>query len=222
MFVHFEATRRHIFKFGKMHSFVARIAVDVVLIPPNEVIELATGLNNSFPASEAYDFVLNERTCIPHITLSMGIIAEEQLPEVNRRLGLLAQRYSALDLTIGEVSLSKRPDGRVMSGLEIMKTKALEELHLAVLAALSDLFTYDDVQTSLFFSPPPLNRVPTYWVAGFAKTSVRENYKPHITLGVGEPTQPVPALQFRASTLALCHLGNYCTARKILFSSTLQ
>jgi len=83
------------------------------------------------------------------------------------------------------------------------------------------VFTYDGAQKEMFYSPPPVNEIPLFWVKGFAKTSVRENYRPHITLGVGKPKQAIAPVQFTTSKLALCHLGNYCTCRDVLWSTSL-
>ena len=100
-------------------------------------------------------------------------------------------------------------------------TVELQKLHEAILNEMSSIFTYEGVQKEMFYSPPPVNEIPLFWVKGFAETSVRENYKPHITLGVGEPKQAVSPVQFTASKLALCHLGNHCTCRDLLWSASL-
>ena len=199
-----------------------KIAIDVVLIPPDNVIQLAIDINKTFPETGAENYVLDAKTCIPHITLLMGLITREQIPEVGRKLGVLAEKFSALNLTITHAKSSARPDGKVLSGFEIEKTAELQKFHETILNEMSSIFTYDGVEKEMFYTPPPVNEVPMFWVQGFAKTSVRENYKPHITLGVGEPKQEITPVQFTASKLALCHLGNYCTCRNVLWSASLS
>jgi hypothetical protein len=56
-----------------------KIAVGVVLIPPAEIIKLAIDINKTFAETVAENFVLDSKTCIPHITLLMGLIVREQL-----------------------------------------------------------------------------------------------------------------------------------------------
>src|SRR3989344_2197566 len=193
-----------------------RIAVDIVLIPPDNIAQLAIDINKTFPETSGEDYVLDAKTCIPHITLLMGLITREQLPEVSRKLGALSDKFSAINLIITHVKSSVRPDGKVLSGLEIEKTAELQKLHETILDEMSQIFTYDDAQKEMFFTPPPVNEIPMFWVSGFAKTKVRENYRPHITLGIGVPNPITLPVLFTVSRLALCHLGNYCTCRKIL------
>jgi len=199
-----------------------KIAIDVVLIPPDNIIQYAIDINKTFPETSAENYVLDAKTCIPHITLLMGLITREQIPEVGRKLGELAKKFSALNLTITHSKSSTRPDGKVLSGLEIERTPELQKLHEAICDEMASVFTYDGVTKEMFFTPPPVNEVPMFWVSGFAKTSVREKYKPHITLGMGEPKKEITPVQFNASKLALCHLGTYCTCRDVLWSASLS
>ena len=199
-----------------------KIAIDVVLVPPDNIVQFAIDINKTFPETSAENYILHAKTCIPHITLLMGLITKEQIPEVGRKLGALAEKFSALKLTITHAKSSARPDGKVLSGLEIEKTPELQKLHETILEEMSSIFAYDGVEKKMFYTPPPVNEVPMFWVQGFAKTSVRENYKPHITLGVGESKQEIVPVQFTASKLALCHLGNYCTCRDVLWAASLS
>lgn len=198
-----------------------KIAVDVVLIPPDEILQLAIDINKTFPDTREENYVLDAKTCVPHITLLMGLITKEQVSEVGRKLGAIAEKFSALTLTITHIKNWTRPDGKILSSLEIEKTPELQKLHEVILEAMSSIFTYDGVIRDMFYSSPPVYETPLSWVKGFVKTAVRENYQPHITLGVGEPKKKISPIQFCASTIALCHLGNHCTCREILWSSSL-
>lgn len=44
----------------------------------------------------------------------------------------------------------------------------------------------------------------------------KEDFLPHITLGKGTLDAKAGETSFTASRLALCHLGNHCTCRKVL------
>ena len=49
----------------------------------------------------------------------------------------------------------------------------------------------------------------------------KENCLPHITIGYGELSHFLFPEEFTASKLALCHLGNHCTCRRVLASFAL-
>lgn len=201
-----------------------KIVVDVVLIPPKEITKLVIDINNGFSETVKENLVLNIKTCLPHITLLMGVAEKGQLPKISHQLAALAKKLSAPNLQITHIDTYNRPNGKILSSFIIEKSDKLQKLHEAILKEMSLFFSYDNVQKEMFYSPPPINKVPTFWVKGFAKNSVRENYEPHITLGYGKPKQlttPIP-IQFKASTLALCHLGNHCTCRDILWSTELK
>src|SRR3972149_2922682 len=182
-----------------------RIAVSVVLIPPKDILQLAIDINKTFPDTITGNYVLDPEACIPHITLLMGLIARKQLPDVYRGLDSIAKKFSALNLTLTGHTTTARPKGKVLSSLIIAKTLGLQELHESILVGMTSVFTYDGVQKEMFYSPPSVSEIPLFWVKGFAKDSVRENYKPHITLGLGELKDTIAPVEFTASKLALCH-----------------
>lgn len=199
-----------------------KIAVDIALIPPKQILDLAMQLNQSFPDTAKEDYVLDAKTCVPHITLLMGLISRDQVAKVSAKLKSIAEKTPALDLhTIG-ITASPIPDGKMFSTLVIENTPALQKLHGTILEKLSPSLSWDDVKTDMFFSPPPVREISTFWVSGFVKNSTRENYKPHISLGFGEVNQKFVPIQFTVPTLALFHLGNYCTCRNKLNSFPLK
>lgn len=197
-----------------------KIAVSVVLLPPVGITELAIEINRTFPKTAASDYVLNAKTCVPHIGLLMGLIARHQLQATTQRLTSLCESFSRLRLTItGERSASQSDDKLAM--LLVERTSELRKLHEAVVDEMGSIFTYADVHRDMFCSPPAVNDVSVSWMKNFAQTSVREKYKPHLSLGIGDTKSLSAPIQFTAAALALCHLGNYCTCRDVLWSGSL-
>jgi hypothetical protein len=103
-----------------------------------------------------------------------------------------------------------------MSGATIKNTEQLTHLHLDVMSSLHPYLTHSDVQTHMFTSPPVVADVSTTWVQHYFDEQGPESFHPHITLGEGKVRQPERPVTFTAARLALCHLGSYCTCRKIL------
>ena len=59
------------------------------------------------------------------------------------------------------------------------------------------------------------------WVAGYRLKSSFHHYAPHITLGHGARPPAIEPLTFEASTVAVCHLGRFCTCRRVIRRWTL-
>jgi len=196
-----------------------KIVVDIALIPSEPIVKLAVELNRSrsFPDTVKEDYVLDAKTCIPHITLLMGLISRDQLVEVTIKLSSIVEKFSALNLRATGFTSSPHPDGKIFSTLVIEKSPDIQKLHETILEELKPFFSWDGVGKEMFYSPPPVRGISSFWVKGFGKNSVRENYEPHISLGFAELKQELVPVQFIASKLALCHLGNYCTCRDVLW-----
>lgn len=190
-------------------------AIDIVLLPPDNIMDFAIQLNKPWVKGIDDEIVLDKKFCLPHITLAMGLINDEQIIIIQKIMAEIADNFSPLELKITYVYTENLPT-RKISGLAIEKSPPLQKLHEMVMDKLVPLFTYDDVTKEMFYSPPLVSDVPLYWVGGFVKNDVRENYRPHITLGMGVPPKIESPIIFTASRLALCHLGNYCTCRDIL------
>jgi 2'-5' RNA ligase len=188
-----------------------KLDVDVVLLPSEEVMEKAIEYNKE---TNSKDIILNKETCIPHMTLCMGVVEEENLPKVNEILQEIADEFSALALTIPSID----PRG----GFSIEKNEQLQELHEKIMRELEPLLTHD-ATTEMFFSPPPVEEKSLKWVNKYHTDNSTENFWPHITITADDTDLQLDApIPFTASRLALCHLGNYCMCRKILWETKLR
>lgn len=203
---------------------VERIAANIALIPSKDMLDFAIELNRSFPETAPEDYVLDEKTCIPHVTLLMGVMARDQLPEISASLGGVAERFSLLDLRADSLSPEIMPDKsrKAFSSLSIERTAELQRLHEAIMDTMAPFFSWDDVEIGMFYSPPRVREVSSHWVEGYAKNSAWEKYDPHISLGFTDAKRSFTPRCFTASRLALCHLGNYCTCRDILWEADLK
>jgi 2'-5' RNA ligase len=151
----------------------------------------------------------------------MGVIEENDLPEVSKILQEIASNFHELKLTANNCRNNKIPSGDVVSGFTIEKTDELQSLHEMIMGKLKPFLTYE-VSMDMIFSPPAGGEITLYWIKNYAERSSFEKFKPHITIGLGGLDNVNLPTTFTASTLTLCHLGNYCTCRKILFSTKLE
>lgn len=198
-----------------------KIAVDIILVPPDEIIQLAIAINHSLPETVAENHVLDTVTAIPHITVLMGLVSKEQLPIVYKKLESIAKQFSPLLLKITSLETLNDSDGNPFCWLEIEKSSELQALHENVFRELRPIFSYD-AQKEMFYMPPDIDEVPKFWQEGVAENNVIEKYTPHITLGRGASTSKISPKNFIATEFALGHIGNHGTCRDILWSTHLK
>jgi len=196
-----------------------KLAIDIVLLPPEEIMKLAKTINKKLMARDPMvNFV--DGTSIPHATLCMGGIKEEDLPKLSKILEEVSKEFGPQELTITGTHVHITTSGFKGSGLTIANTKTLQKLHekivrrckaLFVKVDLSDMHPSGNTQAS---SAAHANR--------FTETDCFEMFAPHISLGIGESASVDKRIIFTAKRLAVCHLGNWCTCRKILFETELK
>lgn len=195
---------------------MSRIAVDVVLLPPEFVMEKAIQLNRELLKSNEKKIILSSKNCIPHISLAMGCISEGNRHEIENILGSIISGFPAIQLKAESIAARKIPPGILVSQIVIQKTVQIQELHNIIMEKLRLHFDYD-ANPSMFHNPLKIGDFTLNWVKNYARHYRNPKlFHPHITLGIGKIKKPGFPLSFFAKRLAICQLGNYCTCRKIL------
>ncbi len=200
---------------------MVRYAFDVVLLPPEDITNLALDINSRLVKKHERKIVLDRNYCLPHISLAMGVIEDSDLEKARRILKDIAVSFSPLELTIKSMPLETLPNGKKVSFFEIEKTQELQALHNQVMEKLAPYVSYDATLADMYQDPRP-EEISLTWINGFRDNSSFNRFSPHTTLGVGETYSPKMPIIFTASRLAICHLGNYCTCRKIIAESELS
>ena len=195
-----------------------KLAVDIVLLPSEAMMDRAIDLNRLLLGHSNQGIILNKKDCLPHISLAMGCIEEEAVAPIHAVLAETAQQFPLLDLCAACVRAEKSAAGRIVSSIEIKRTAELQQLHEAIMRRLSPFFSYQ-VTAEMFFSTPPEKTVDAAaisWVDSYPAQSSFTCFSPHITAGFGQSDHVLGPMRFRPAQLALCHLGNHCTCRRIL------
>ncbi|HET6370787.1 MAG TPA: 2'-5' RNA ligase family protein [Nitrospiria bacterium] len=199
-----------------------RIAIDIVLLPPEKVAQAAIRLNRSLLESGGEGFELGGDDRIPHVSLAMGCVAEEKLPVMENLLEEIASEFPPVELLFEGVHIAINSVGERISSMIVSPTPTLQAIHEAVMRRVASHFAYD-ATAEAFIGYPEVKPTSVRWVNHYADAAAFDNFFPHITLGVGllDEATLLPAPDI-AERLALCHLGNYCTCRKILLETTLR
>jgi 2'-5' RNA ligase len=196
---------------------MAKMAVDVVLLPSEPIMDMAIEVNRELLSQCPDKIILDKENCLPHISLAMGCIDETDLAEIEKILQTVAESHWPGNLCVEGVQTGVNAKNEKVSLLQLTKTKQLQSLHEAVMRKLAIFFSYD-VSADMVLSPPPAGESTLLWIRNYPEKSSFEKFSPHITLGYGHIERVSFPTEFTASRLALCHLGNHCTCRKILAS----
>jgi 2'-5' RNA ligase len=194
---------------------MGRIATDVALLPDRAMTKWVIRINRRLVIEFGSEIVLTEQTCRPHISLAMGCADEGDIDSIRERLQRLAEKLPVRRLNATGVRVSTNSRGGYTSLLEIERTDNLQALHEAVMRDVDPFFSRD--VTAAMIADEIVAESTLEWIRNYPQKAAFERFSPHITLGHGQAgtnaSFPIP---FTASRLALCHVGNYGTCRKVI------
>ena len=190
------------------------LALDVAILPPPDVGEVAVRLSTALPADQSQGLRLDTNR-IPHITLTQQFVDEHAIDAVFERLDDVLRDQPPLTL-------------RVISGgqstssvcMVVERTAAISRLHERLMDTLRGFERADGEPAA--FVEGDAREGDVAWVTGYRRTASFDAFTPHITLGHASEPPRVPPLMFQATTVAACHLGRFCTCRTVLRSWQLR
>jgi 2'-5' RNA ligase len=189
------------------------LAIDVALLPPPDVTQRAIESSASLPA-EGSEGLRLDPLHLPHVTLVQLYVRENELDAAFERIDEVLGEQHPLRLLVSGGGRSRHT-----LWMTIERTPDLVALHERLMEALRGLERQDGGPAAFFEGEGRVGDV--LWVAGYRLKSSLEKYTPHITLGHGAHPPAIEPFAFDASTVAACHLGRFCTCRRVLRGWTL-
>jgi len=200
-------------------SVTARYAVDFVILPPDGVMDFAISLNKQV-CKESYIFLDKDRS-FPHISLLMGCLRLDQVKQAEIMLNAIASHHKKMTLSVMNVRTVNTTAGDIMT-LDIDPNNDLQRLHESLVKDFAPLLSKDATEADIIDSSPVASTLD--WINNFIPNSCFEKFWPHMTIGYTKENAlsgQVEPFTFTASRLAICHLGNYCTCKRILAEARL-
>jgi len=199
---------------------MVRIATDVVLLPDETMTERAIEVNKRLVGDRREEIVLNGETHLPHISLAMGCVDEKEVDTIGELLQGLSEKTAVNRLSVVGILTPTNSRGEKTSLLEVGKTDEMQMLHERIMKETKPFFSHDVTDAMIYDDVVAATTLE--WIHDYPQKASFERFSPHITIGYGElePGLSFP-IQFRVTRLALCHLGNHCTCRKILAATSL-
>jgi 2'-5' RNA ligase superfamily len=191
----------------------AVVAIDIAILPPPDVSQRAIELSAQLPKEDSEGLLLGPEY-LPHITLLQQFVDENELPALLERVDVVTRRHVPVPLRV--------PGGEMGSRsvwMEIERTAALQDLHMQIRDA-SAPFDRGGGDRDAFLNGDARDR-DVQWVTGYRTASSGALFRPHITLGHAARPPAIDPFTFEASTIAACHLGRFCSCRRVLRAWTL-
>ena len=194
---------------------MGRIAVDVVLLPDETMTNQAIEINRRLITNGRPEIVLSKEDCLPHISLAMGCMDEAKVTAIRKQLEVLARKTSVRRLQVLGIVTSVNSRGEITSLLDVHRTEELQAIHEQVMQEMMPFFRYEVSEAMIHDDVVAGSTLD--WIRTYPQTAGYEHFHPHVTIGYGQ----VPAglsfpIPFTVTRLALCHLGNHCTCRRVL------
>ncbi len=199
---------------------MTQIAVDVVLIPSQELMDIAIEINRELLKQHPNKIILDRKNYLPHISLAMGCINRKNIIDIEIILSKIAEKYRMGSLHVTGAYAETNSAGEKVSVLKIERTEKLQLLHERIMQKMLDFFS-NEVTSDMVLSDTPVSESTLLWIKNYPGKSSYKDFSPHITLGYGEIKTGFFPVKFTVSKLALCHLGNNCTCRKVLATAEL-
>jgi hypothetical protein len=193
---------------------MTKIAIDIVLLPSEDIMDKAIAINTTFSDR---GIALEKQNTFPHISLCMGVLDNQDLGVLGEKARDIAPIYLPLDLTIDTVETTLRRDRRTVSVWHIKKTTPLQSLHESIMKQCLPYLSSDAKEEML--AAKEIDPITLEWISDYATQASFDHFKAHITLGFGEPEPLQDPITFTASRIAICLLGDHCTCQKILWQA---
>ncbi|HET8761567.1 MAG TPA: 2'-5' RNA ligase family protein [Nitrospiria bacterium] len=198
------------------------LALDVVLIPDAELLSAAITLNRALQGVPDAPIVLDQATCLPHVSLAMGCVREEEISAIANVLDALAAAHPPIELAPTGFHVRQSRTGYLVASMELARTAPLQALHETVMRGVDPLLSRD-AAPEMFVAPESISSSTIQWVNAYDSAASFDRFWPHITLGMGAlPDDAIPPAPGLASRLALCQLGPHCTCRRVLVEAALR
>ena len=191
-------------------------AIDIVLLPAENISNESIVINQQLDNGSGIQQIPLGTKCLPHISLAMGGLKDEEVDSFFKEVTAIASQFSALTLHYTAIECHPNDKGEAISGIAIDENNELQKLH-ETLVNKFESFLKNEVNQEHFHGDETTNTSSVNWVNEYITKHSYKQFSPHITLGTGSFSGNFTPKKSITNRLAVCHLGNYCTCREVLF-----
>ena len=200
---------------------MTKIAINIVLLPSKKMINKIIEINNELLKTNKNKIILGKIVNQPHISLCMGGVNIIEIPQVIKSINEISNNFTQFNfeakLNIQIVSTYEK-----ISWLEIINKDKIQIIHETVMKTIWKYLNYD-IENYMLVNPQEVEGKTISWIKDYSnlyKNSLL--FRPHITVGVGDTVRHNRIFNFSSSKIAIFQLGNYCTCKKLIYSTSLS
>ncbi|UUX92327.1 2'-5' RNA ligase family protein [Methanoplanus endosymbiosus] len=197
------------------------IAIDIVLLPPDEISERIIHYNQRLTENSGDRSIqLNPDDCLPHISLLMGGISYDDIEPLKEAISVFSGRFLPYSASFSGFAVIETDSGTAVSGADITRDSNILNLQNEIAASAGKYLK--GVSRDMVYNnrSEEITEFTTGYSGSYLNNSTKDNFSPHITIGHGDISRlkdlPEMPEEFICRRIAICHLGNHCTCRKIL------
>lgn len=189
------------------------IAIDIAILPPDEVAARAQAVNQALLAQAGDPNGLRlDDTHLAHVTLVQLFIRKSNLSAMLDRVSDVLRGQAPIALRVPGVEAR---DGVVHLAIE--PTPKLQRLHEALMDSVAPFEAAAGGPEAFYeIGDAPARQKDIDWVTHYRRRSSYARFEPHITLGHGALPAPIAPFEFIATRVAACQLGRFCTCRLVV------
>jgi len=198
-----------------------KIAINIVLLPTKRMINKIIVINKKLLKTNKNKIILGDKINLPHISLCMGGVHENEVDKVIKEVDIISNNFSQFNFK-GKLKAQISSNNEKITWLVILNKKKIQELHEIVMKKMRNYLNYD-IKNYMFYNPQEVEQSTMSWVRDYSNMYYDPSqFEPHITVGVGEIENYKEIFNFSSSKIAIFQLGNYCTCKKLIYSTKLS
>lgn len=204
------------------------MAIDILLLPDTAMIAAAQVLNVRVRERDPDGFAF-DNTHVPHISLLHRFIRTSDLAKAQSAVAQTIAQSRPAGWQLRATRLESAPwERRAVLNIVIERTPDLARLQSALVSALAPIAVRNGTAGAFVQLPrePQASGTTVDYVRNFVPKVTGENFKPHITAGIGarKVIEEIRAgsfvpMTFGVADVAIFQLGDVGTARKFLWKS---
>lgn len=192
----------------------ALIALDVALLLPPAARQRAIELSRSIAAAaraDAPSMLRLDEDHLPHVTLTQQFVRADELDAVFEHVDEALRGQPPIP-----VRVTGGGKGSHAVWMSVDRSAEIIGLHERLMEALHGLERPGGTAAAFVEGDARVGDVA--WVTTYRLKSSLGSYSPHVTVGYAAEPPEVTPFEFKATSVAACHLGRFCACRAVLRS----